>query len=150
VTSNFPSSITGAETQRKRWEGGHIDTILRASPGLLARALARGDWKLLALSFDLAVPPLSLLCMLALGILAVSGLASFFGLSSAAFVISAASLLAFAMAVFLAWLKCGRDLLPASALLLIPNYVVVKFALYRELLISGTNSRWVRTDRRKF
>jgi hypothetical protein len=56
VTSEFASSVKGASTQRKRWEQGHLDTILKTAPRLLTIAIARRDWNLLAIALDLAVP----------------------------------------------------------------------------------------------
>jgi cellulose synthase/poly-beta-1,6-N-acetylglucosamine synthase-like glycosyltransferase len=149
VTSQFASSVTGAGTQRKRWEQGHIDTILRTSPSLLATAIARRDWNLLAIVLDLAVPPLSLLGMLVLGVFGFSLLSAVSGNSFAAFAISSASLVAFAIATLLAWIKCGRDVVPPSALLLIPSYAFRKVSLYRQFILGKVDSQWTRTDRTK-
>ena len=46
VTSEFPSSVKGAGTQRRRWEQGHLDMILKNAPRTLALAIARRDWNL--------------------------------------------------------------------------------------------------------
>src|SRR5205807_5179328 len=64
--SQFPTSVAAANTQRERWERGHIGLILSAAPALLLRAIARREWKLLALTLDMTIPPLSLLAMLVL------------------------------------------------------------------------------------
>jgi cellulose synthase/poly-beta-1,6-N-acetylglucosamine synthase-like glycosyltransferase len=149
VTSAFPSSPAGAATQRRRWEQGHIRTILRIAPRFLCLAIARRNWALLALTLDLAVPPLSLLAMLVLGMFVAAALAAFFDFSSAALVVSAASLLAFVLAAFLAWLKCGRDILPPRAIWSIAPYVLGKLPLYRHVLSKRLESRWIRTDRTK-
>jgi len=149
VTSEFAASAKGAGTQRKRWEQGHLDTILKTAPRLLTTAIARRDWDLLAIVLDLAVPPLSLLGLLVLGIFGFSLLYAISGYSSAAFVISTASLLAFAIATLLAWLKCGRDVVPPSALLLIPSYAFRKLKLYRQFIFGKLDSEWTRTDRTK-
>ncbi|MGA2128935.1 MAG: glycosyltransferase family 2 protein [Xanthobacteraceae bacterium] len=148
VTSQFPALRAGAVTQRRRWEHGHIDTILTAAPHLLTRAVVHRDWCLLALSLDVAVPPLSLLGTLVVGIVGASALAAHLGCSAAAFCVSVASLLALSAGTFLAWLKCGRDVLPPWALLLIPAYVIGKFGFYGQFLWQGAESRWLRTDRR--
>jgi hypothetical protein len=107
------------------------------------------DWNLLAIALDLAVPPLSLLGMLVLGIFGFSLLYAISGYSSAALVISTASLLAFTIATLLAWLKCGRDVVPPSALLLIPSYAFRKLKLYRQFIFGKIDSQWIRTDRTK-
>jgi cellulose synthase/poly-beta-1,6-N-acetylglucosamine synthase-like glycosyltransferase len=149
VTSEFPSSAGGAKSQRKRWEQGHLNTIVRFAPGLLTTAIARRDWNLLALTLDLSVPPLSLLGILVLG---AFGLSLSFGVTGGSFIalyLSAASIFAFVIAVFLSWLKCGRDVVPPRALALLPYYMVRKLSLYRQLAFGKIDSRWIRTDRTK-
>ena len=149
VTSEFPSSVKGAVTQRKRWEHGHLNLVLGSAPRLLAIAMARRDWNLLAITLDLAVPPLSLLAMLVLGTFGLSLLYSIAGYSAAALAVSTVSLLAFVTATLLAWIKCGRDVVPPRALLLIPSYAFRKLKLYRQFVLGGINSQWTRTDRNK-
>jgi hypothetical protein len=147
--SEFPTSVKGAKTQRQRWEHGHIDTIRRTAPRLLIDALTRRNWDLLALALDLSVPPLSLLGILILGMIGVSGLAASLGSSSVALVVSIASLFAFAIATFLAWFRCGRDVLPVGAILWTIPYIIGKLTLYSELVLGKISSEWIRTDRRK-
>jgi cellulose synthase/poly-beta-1,6-N-acetylglucosamine synthase-like glycosyltransferase len=148
VTSQFASTVEGAGTQRNRWEHGHIHTILTSVP-LFWTAIARRNWGLLALTLDLAVPPLSLLGILAVGMFVVTGLAALFGISPAALVISAVGVVAFFLAAFLAWLKCGRNVLPPGALLLIAPYALGKLGLYLCILSNKMDARWIRTDRSK-
>jgi cellulose synthase/poly-beta-1,6-N-acetylglucosamine synthase-like glycosyltransferase len=149
VTSEFASSIKGAGSQRKRWEQGHLDTILRTAPHLLAVAIARRDYNLLAIALDLAVPPLSLLGILVVGIFIFSLLYAISGHSFAALAVGSASLLAFITAAFLAWRKCGRDVVPSSAIWLIPSYVLGKLKIYYQLIQGKIDSQWTRTDRTK-
>jgi cellulose synthase/poly-beta-1,6-N-acetylglucosamine synthase-like glycosyltransferase len=147
VTSQFAPSATGVRVQRSRWEQGHIHTILTVMPRLLARAITHGDWALLALTLDLAVPPLTLLVMLVVGMFVVTSLAAIFGFAFAAVTISAACLLALLLATILAWLKCGRDILPASSILLVAQYVFSKLGLYGRMMLSRMDAKWTRTDR---
>lgn len=149
VTSEFASSAMGAGTQRKRWEQGHLDMIFKTAPRLLAIAFARRDWNLLAIALDLAVPPLSLLAMLVLGIFGLALWPAISGHSFVPLAIGTTGLIAFAIATFLAWLKCGRDVLPPSALLLIPSYAFRKLTLYRQFFSGKIDSKWIRTDRTK-
>jgi hypothetical protein len=104
---------------------------------------------LLALASDLMVPPLSLLGMLVVGIWVVAGVATVLGISSAALFVSSASLAGFIGAVFISWLKYGRDILPPGSILLIFSYVFRKLPLYRNILLRKFSSQWIRTDRRK-
>jgi cellulose synthase/poly-beta-1,6-N-acetylglucosamine synthase-like glycosyltransferase len=149
VTSHFPISAEGEQLQRKRWELGHINMIIRSVPHLLFQAIAKRNWSLLALVFDLAVPPLSLLGMLVVAILIVSSSAAFLGSAWVALTISAANLLAFMAAAFLAWIKYGRDILPPRAIVSIAPYVLKKFGLYRQFVFGKTDAEWTRTDRSK-
>lgn len=149
VTSEFPSSVMGTRTQRKRWEQGHIDMILKDASRLVALAIVRHNWRLLALTLDSAVPPLALLGILIAGTFAISLLAVFFGLSSAPLIVITATLLEFIVAIFLAWRICGRDLLPANSMLSLVTYMAGKVGLYVQILFGKANAQWDRTDRNK-
>ena len=149
VTSHFPDSTKGADTQRRRWEHGHIYTIVTVVPRFLVCAMIRRDLNLLALTLDLAIPPLSLFGLLATGMFALSAAAVPFGFSSAALIVSAVALMAFAMAVLMSWWRFARDLLPLSAVHLIARYVFGKIYIYCGLLFRRRVSQWIRTDRKK-
>ena len=147
VTSQFAVSARGIDTQRRRWEHGHVKTIVEMTPRLLSTAIARGNLGLLALTLDLAVPPLSLLALLLILTFAISGIAALFGFDSAAMIISAACLVGFAAAITLAWTRYGRDILPPHALLSVPSYILAKLGLYGQILLGRMTAQWVRTDR---
>jgi cellulose synthase/poly-beta-1,6-N-acetylglucosamine synthase-like glycosyltransferase len=149
VSSEFPFSVDGVQTQRRRWEQGHIWTILTAAPRLIFAAVARANLDLLTLALDVAVPPLSLLGVLVVGVWATAALAALFGLSWMPMLIGTVSLAGFLGGAFLAWLKCGRDILPPSATLLIFSYVIGKLPIYRQLFSRKSGQQWIRTDRRK-
>jgi cellulose synthase/poly-beta-1,6-N-acetylglucosamine synthase-like glycosyltransferase len=147
VTSDFPVTAKGTDSQRQRWVQGHIGMILKTVPRLLLLAIARRNADLLALTFDLLVPPLSLLGFLTVGVFVLTSLAKLFGLASVAASIAAANLLMFTLAVLLAWLKFGRNVLPARRFLSIGPLVVKKLRLYGQMLLGRTAGQWVRTDR---
>ena len=149
VTSQFASTIEGVINQRERWEQGHIHTILISMPRLFCEAIKRRNWSLLALTLDLAVPPLSLLAIFVAGMFSITGLAAVFGFSSIALAISAVNGLAFLFVVFFAWLKCGREVVPPRALLSIAPYAIGKLGLYVRVLSNKMDARWIRTDRSK-
>lgn len=149
VASEFAASAEGAGTQRQRWEQGHLQTIFEAVPRLFTIAIARRDWNLLAITLDLSVPPLSLLGMLVFGVCGLSLLFALSGGSLTALCISSAALLVLATAALAAWIKCGRDIVPISSLLLIPSYALRKLNLYCQLAIGKVDSQWTRTDRTK-
>jgi cellulose synthase/poly-beta-1,6-N-acetylglucosamine synthase-like glycosyltransferase len=149
VTSEFASSIKGAGSQRQRWEQGHLHMIFKAVPRLLIHAIMRLDVNLFVMTLDVAVPPLSLLGILVLGIFGLSSLAVAIGISPVALIISSASLLGLIVATFLAWLNCGRDVVPIGALSLIPSYAFRKISLYRRFVSGNIETEWKRTDRTK-
>jgi cellulose synthase/poly-beta-1,6-N-acetylglucosamine synthase-like glycosyltransferase len=149
VTSQFAATAHGVESQRNRWEQGHVSMILEGMPRFLATAIARRNWNLLALTLDMAVPPLSLLAMLVVGMFLIAGLASLLGLAPVALIISTASCLLFFISAVIAWLKFGREVLPARAILSIPAYALGKAGLYRRIFSRRDAARWVRTDRTK-
>jgi cellulose synthase/poly-beta-1,6-N-acetylglucosamine synthase-like glycosyltransferase len=147
VSSRFGSSAKAARTQRERWERGHIGMILTTAPRLFYRAAVDRNWNLLALTLDLAVPPLSLLAILVIGIVCITAVCALLGLSLSALIVSGAALAAFVLAAFLAWLKCGRDVVPIGTVLSIPLYILGKLGLYRIKMFNKTDAQWVRTDR---
>src|SRR6202522_3619039 len=63
VTSDFPESSEGIQTQRRRWEHGHLALILSEAPRLFLNSLATLNVDLMALALDLSVPPLALLAL---------------------------------------------------------------------------------------
>jgi glycosyltransferase involved in cell wall biosynthesis len=149
VLSQFATSVRGADIQRRRWEHGHIVTILKLGPRSLYLAVTRGNINLLGLTLDLVVPPLSLLVVLLLLIFTLSAVAALVGLKSAALIVSSICLVGLTAVVFLAWLKYGRDVLPPRAILSLPAYVLRKLGLYRQVLFGKMTSHWVGTDRAK-
>ena len=149
VTSQFASSARGADIQRSRWEHGHIMTILKLAPRMLCIAIARANFSLLALTLDLAVPPLSLLALLLILMFAMTGVAALLGVDSAALIISTACLVGFVTTVGLAWNSYGRDVLPARAISSVPFYILAKLGLYGQILFGKMTAQWIRTDRTK-
>ena len=147
VTSRFAGSSRGADVQRRRWEHGHIVTIFETAPRSLFFALTRGNFKLLALTLDMAVPPLSLLMMALVVMFVLTGATAALGLSSASFIISAGSLFAFTASVILAWARYGYEVVAPRAILSIPSYALGKLGLYRQVLLGKMTTHWIGTDR---
>jgi cellulose synthase/poly-beta-1,6-N-acetylglucosamine synthase-like glycosyltransferase len=149
LTSQFPFSAKGSADQRRRWEHGHIATILQIAPRSLCAAMTSGNLDLLVLTLDLMVPPLSLLAMLLVLSFAVTGLASLLGLGSSALLVSTLCVAGFAAAIGLAWDKVGRNVLLARAIWSIPSYALAKLRIYRQSFGGRKSAQWIRTDRTK-
>lgn len=136
-----------AVRQRTRWEHGHVQMIMTHAPRLWLAGLMRGRPGLIGLGFELAVPPLSLLVALWIVLLAVS--AGWWHWADGSVIPMIVHLSAGVMAAFVAfaaWLKYGRIMLPFSALVMAPIYVLWKLPIYLKLLFAR-EKRWLRTER---
>jgi cellulose synthase/poly-beta-1,6-N-acetylglucosamine synthase-like glycosyltransferase len=147
VTSELPDKAKAAHSQRRRWEHGHLGTMLDQCPGLLVQGVWRLQPALIALALDLSVPPLSLLvlsvgsfAMLTLGFMVAGG-------SPLPAVVALSSLGLVAAAVLSGWAAYGRQAIPARALWSIPGYVLWKIPLYFSFLTRGRHRNWERTER---
>ena len=147
VTGRFPRDGSTALGQRRRWEHGHLRTIIANVPRLLWHGVTRARLGAIAMAADLLVPPLSLLLVL---LILASTAAALFALLTPvtwapAIVLSAATV-AVLGCVFLAWLKFGRQTLPATSLFAAMSYVAWKIPMYAMFFIRP-EKRWVRTAR---
>jgi cellulose synthase/poly-beta-1,6-N-acetylglucosamine synthase-like glycosyltransferase len=148
VESCFPADRGGQESQRRRWEHGHLSMIAGAVPAVLWQALRQGNAKAIALAVDLCIPPLALLALL---VGAACTLAPFVAGAGAAGLVTAAagaaSAFTFAVAVLLAWWSAGRRWIAWTELVSAPVYVLRKLPLYAGFLLRR-QQEWVRTNRR--
>jgi cellulose synthase/poly-beta-1,6-N-acetylglucosamine synthase-like glycosyltransferase len=147
VTGQLPSRAKAALGQRTRWEHGHLRTLIGQVPRLAKSGLLGGRPRNLALAMELAVPPLSLLvAVLVLATLVMAIAHDLSGASRLPFFLLAGGLAALSLCILLAWVRFGRQTLPASALLAAPLYVVWKMPVYFTFLRRG-QKEWVRTER---
>jgi hypothetical protein len=112
----------------------------------LAGFLRSGRVDLLAMTADLAVPPLSLLA--ATNAVAVAITISWVlsgGMWLPALVAGGAALVLLA-SVFVAWWRFARESVPFRLLLAIPGYVLIKLPLYATFLFRRERT-WIRTTR---
>jgi cellulose synthase/poly-beta-1,6-N-acetylglucosamine synthase-like glycosyltransferase len=147
VTSTFPLSDAATQSQRTRWEQGHLGLIFSTAPRLLARAIVRRDLQLLMMALDLAVPPLVLLMLLLVAILAATAIGASLGASAVPLGISLAAAALFSIALMMAWACFGRTILPLRSFPELGAYLLAKLGLYGRLAAGGHQTRWVRTDR---
>jgi cellulose synthase/poly-beta-1,6-N-acetylglucosamine synthase-like glycosyltransferase len=146
VSSHFPARRAAAQTQRTRWEHGHLQLIFREVPRLLASALRRRDLQLFGLGLDLLVPPLA---FLALALAATSFASLVLALLAGVYwplAAAAAGACLCAAALGCAWLGWGRDSLPPNTLLALPAYVVGKIPLYVRF-VTKRQKVWIKTER---
>ena len=145
VTSMFPSRADGIESQRTRWERGHLSVIAQVGPRLFAKALAKGDGRLLAMALDLCVPPLATLVLALVALLVASALFAMTGVSTPFFV-ALAWVALLALVVLSAWFGFGRGAVSLGEMLLAPLYAARKVPMYFRMLRSRP-LQWVRTRR---
>jgi cellulose synthase/poly-beta-1,6-N-acetylglucosamine synthase-like glycosyltransferase len=150
-----------AQSQRSRWEHGHLEMIGVEVPRLLKAFIKTGNWAALGLALDILIPPLSLLVM--------TWIASMIGFLLVA-IFTAVSLVNHIVplwynashifpavivaigggflltGVLLAWIKFGRADLPLKNLIAIPFYILGKIPIYLNFLVKP-QSRWLKTER---
>jgi cellulose synthase/poly-beta-1,6-N-acetylglucosamine synthase-like glycosyltransferase len=149
VYSYFPSSPLGTQTQRQRWETGHLNLISTASKYLFSPAfLLRPRAFLFAL--DLTIPPLTLLFLVLVAYMAIAAITTLFldiGLASLILALFCLSL--FTLTTFCAWFAHGRSILPPRAIVKVAAYMLGKIPMYAAACFGVRETKWVRTDRSK-
>jgi cellulose synthase/poly-beta-1,6-N-acetylglucosamine synthase-like glycosyltransferase len=146
IRSELPTTTAAAETQRTRWEHGHLATALSEAPQLLARAWRVGDVQSAVLALELAVPPLALLIALWAAATFVAGSAWLIGATSVPFLALLAAGGAITVAVPAAWGILCRDRIPARTILALGSLLASKLTIYQKFL-TKRQKEWVRTDR---
>lgn len=146
VLSDFPNNEQGAQSQRQRWEHGHLTVLLQDAPRYVLQALLQRKLGLLALALDMSVPPLALLTALC-GVYVLVGAAVarqtevvwplLLGL------VACGALL---LAVVLGWVLVGRTWVRGHELLLVPLYILRKLPLYVGFVFKRQVA-WVKTRR---
>lgn len=146
VTSVFPVNAEGVQSQRTRWEHGHLGMMIKEGPRLLLESLRTRNRDLLALTIDMCVPPLALLtllvlvfCLLGMTLWALTGNALPWSLA----LVNPALL---GTAVLLVWARFGRAILTFGNLAYAPIYALRKIPLYLKFLVRR-QVEWVRSHR---
>lgn len=147
VSSVFPETAAAEQSQRTRWEHGHMAMIVKSFPNVFAKGMLRGDAKLLGLALDLSVPPLALLVLALLGCFFLAFATYIFWAMILPVCMAATGLCLLTVAIMLAWYGWGREVVAFSTLLSVPFYVLAKIPLYLKFLVKR-QQEWVRTDRK--
>jgi exopolysaccharide biosynthesis WecB/TagA/CpsF family protein len=146
VAAPVAAAGRGARTQRHRWEGGRAHVVRTRLPKVLRRVVA-GDFDLLDLAVDLAVPPLGVLASaLVLGG-AVAALAVGAGAPAATlapWLVGAGALAGFVL-IGLVAARAPRG--TYAALLVAPAIVAVDMLHRLSILRRGGATAWERTER---
>lgn len=147
VTSYFPVASEIQAGQSTRWEHGHLAMILSEAPKLFIQGIRKLDKNLLAMAFDLSVPPLALLAALLIGdVIATGVVCMLLGTAQLAFQIALFGVVILVMAIGVAWWGWGRKIISLSTLLLVPVYVALKIPHYIKFLFKRQKA-WNKTER---
>ncbi len=146
VLSRLPKKSSAKKSQRTRWEHGYLQIMINQIPRLLRIAWKNQRSDLLFLALEISVPPLSLLVIFWLLILAFTLLGGFLlnVWLPAQFMLILGLILTFS--ILSSWIKFGSDIIPLKNLLYIPLYLLWKIPLYLKFLISP-QQEWIRTER---
>jgi cellulose synthase/poly-beta-1,6-N-acetylglucosamine synthase-like glycosyltransferase len=146
VTSDFPASSEGIQSQRTRWEHGHLSVILAEAPRLLLHSVARFDASSLALALDLSVPPLALLMLLVMTTWLSAVFLFVVTKSTFPLAVTTAAAALLAIAVLLSWRGYGRHIISLGSLAFATIRAVLKIPLYFRFVVAR-QSKWVRSKR---
>lgn len=146
VTSVFPANAEGTQSQRTRWEHGHLGMMLKDGPPQLMRAVRERNLSLLALVLDMLVPPLALLTLLVTLMALLGGLLMWLTASAMPGALAVLNLLLLGIAVMLAWAGYGRNILSFRNLAYAPFYALAKIPLYLKFMVNR-QVEWVRSRR---
>ena len=147
VTSEFPLSAAGLQTQRTRWEHGHIGVIISQVPALIWESLRGANVALIAMALDLCVPPLALLALLNCSMWVSGFVLALFGGSTLPLTLASLAMGLVGTSVMLAWSRYGRRVIGFKQLCFVPLYVLAKVPLYFYFLVRRQKT-WVRSKRK--
>jgi cellulose synthase/poly-beta-1,6-N-acetylglucosamine synthase-like glycosyltransferase len=146
VTSKFAASSEGSQSQRTRWEHGHIGVILSDAPRLFLDAVLKFDIRLTSMALDLAVPPLSLLTLANVVAWIASGVLFVSTKVAIPLIIATMSLSLLTVSVFVSWGRYGRHVISLADLGMAMYYAIMKIPLYARFLVTRQMD-WVRSKR---
>jgi len=148
IRSELPTREQAQQKQRRRWEHGHIATLLDQGPKLVLEGLRRGDIDLLALGLDVLVPPLTLFLLGLCAVLGLNALASLgLGLGPGPLALSLGAVVAVGASVLVAWLTQGRELVPLRYAWVVPGYIFWKLPVYVAFAARRKQATWEQTER---
>lgn len=142
VMSVFPPTTVATNSQRTRWEHGHLSVILSEVPSLLTEAIKSRNGQMLALACDLLIPPLAVLSLLCAACFLLATILA----SQPALTIATILLFSMFCAVILAWTFFGRDIISFKQLCYAPIYALIKIPLYIKFFVNR-QVEWVRSKR---
>jgi len=146
VVSGLPGDDSAFESQRTRWEQGHLKTAMLA-PSLIWHGVTTARTSLVALGLDLLIPPLSLFVACGMALLVATAVIALVTDVAIPFVAMAIAVASFAATIGLGWAIYCRRVVPLKSLASIPWFIVRKLPIYFRFLLGRGQTAWVRTAR---
>lgn len=146
VLSDFPVNEQGVQSQRKRWEHGHLTVLMQDAPRYLAQALWQRNGSLLALALDMSVPPLALLASLCATYAMLGAVVAWQTAVVWPLLVGVGACAALLSAAVQGWMLVGKAWVRGHELLLVPVYILRKLPLYLAFLFKRQVA-WVKTRR---
>lgn len=147
ILSQFPQTRRGLDSQRRRWEGGHL-AIIGTAVGSFRNVRLVLQRAYVAMVLDVMVPPLTLLVLVLAMVWAACAVVALSGSGLLPLTLATVNVALLCAATLAAWQAHGQRALPARALGRLPVYVVRKMASYPGALLGRRPTDWVRTDRK--
>ena len=136
-----------AQSQRTRWEHGHLQMISVEVPKLVRAWLRQPRFSYLLLALDISIPPLSLLVTIWLAATVISlALTLVLNLAWLPVVVLTIAGVALTTTVFATWKRFGTQDLPFKDLIAIPFYILSKLPIYSKFLVNP-QAGWATTER---
>lgn len=146
VRSVFPSSAGGSKSQRTRWEHGHLSLIFKDGPRLLGKSMLRFQPAVTAMVVDMLIPPLALLIVAQLAVLAITAVGAGWGGWHLPFIISIAAFAMLSTSILVARARFASDILSGSDLIRGFVFMIAKTPLYTRF-VYRPQVEWLRTER---
>jgi len=145
ILASLPATDAASLEQRKRWEHGHLHTLFHQMPRILFAAITQRRLDLLGVTFDLTVPPLTLLVLSLIGCWVASALFVF--QNAGPFWLLTIEIFTIAFALSWSAVKFSDDKHLGSAFWSLPAYAMSKLPLYLGFVFFGRQRQWIRTSR---
>ena len=148
IRSPLPGGQTSSNTQRERWEHGHLGVMSRYMPMLFIQSLLKRRPALFFTALDMSILPLTLLVAVNVVVLIFNLL--IFAWAGMAFpmLLASLNLVMVFTGLFLANKYAGESALKRGDLQAIFQFALSKVGIYTSLL-KGKRSGWVKTKRDK-
>jgi cellulose synthase/poly-beta-1,6-N-acetylglucosamine synthase-like glycosyltransferase len=146
VFSPLPVGDSASLEQRRRWEHGHLNTLIHQMPRMFLAALHQRRLDLFGFALDMTIPPLTLLTMALLGTWVAAAIFSV--ISIVPLLVLTFELAVIALSLTWAAITFSNDASLRPALWTIPKYAASKVSLYLAFAFTGSQQQWVRTSRK--